>query len=715
MHFAYGHGTASKGVATSVATHAGGKTQPEANMIDILDIPTILRRHIAWLIVLPALFVALAVAFLAVKTPSYRTSAELLIQPEGFQLIQADPAASNASQSFQGMDLDSQSYVILSAAVLNEVANRLNLDDSVAFKRPGLLRRLLGSSAGNSRSSTGVREETLELLRQTIEVVRLEGSRVFLIQATHPDAELAAAIANETAEAYIAQSRSSRADVLARASSSLSKQAQDLRARVDTAEAAVEAYKTRRGLISTGVGLIVDQQIEALNSQIAQTRVELERARATNEQIAPLTIADVEAGALPQSAASSVLASLRMQYARVAQQEAEAATTLGSNHPTLRELRSQSANTKRQIQDELQRIKANVRSQYEQAESTLKALEKQSEYLQSQNSVQGQALIELRKLQSEADASRAVYEAFLKRARELEELPELDTSTTRILSAAAVPTKPNGPKSIIVLAAAMLLGFMTAAAGAVGLAVVRGSITSERQLVTETGIPVLANLKAPGTHSLFKLPRWLGGNPSGSSLTEIARTRVAYAIRQSCPTDLSANILVLSIGETGETRVFTRGVAEELHDMGQEVLFAHTTGQTRSLRPSAKASRPGNGALGMFERLADRVTDDDETRDREDRIANPRGNGGLGKYLQVEQVDPRRKYASSGDLSAANEACLLVDAGNIDKSPLLPVLLRHCDGIILIMTLEGTRLSDLKRAIAYLDPWHDRIIGNVVL
>ncbi|WP_299809907.1 GumC family protein [uncultured Roseibium sp.] len=687
-------------------------------MIDILDIPAILRRHIIWLIAFPILFAALAVVFLALKTPQYRTSAELIIQPESVQVIQNDPAGTVANQSLQGMDLLSQAYIILSSPVLNQVANNLNLDDSPTFKRPGLLRRLLGS-ATNTRSSSEAREETLAILRDILEVVRLNQSLVFLIQVTHPDAQLAAAIANETATAYIEQIQSSRAESLGRASTSLTKQASQLRTRVDQAEAAIEAYKASQGLISTSGGSIVDQQIESLNTQITEARVELERAKATNERIAPLTLVDVESGALPQSASDSVLNSLRVQYARAAQQEAEAATTLGANHPTLLELRSQVNNTKRQIQDELQRIKTNVRSQYEQAQATLDALERQSEYLQSQNTTQGQALIELRQLQSDADASRAVYDAFLKRARELEELPELDTNSSRILSTATVPSSPNGPRGSIVLAAAMVFGFMTAAAGILGLAILKGPVASERQLVAETGIPILAKLNETGDRSgsFRPLKGLFGGRTSSSSLQGIAQTRVAYAIRQSLPDSRSANILVLSIGETGDTFKFTRKVAEELHEMGQEVLFAHTTGHEQPARQTPALSENGNP--GLLNRLTAKLSGGaggaSGSPENQDRQPDLPGHSGLSKYLQVEQINPRRKYASSGDLNTANEAFLLVDAGNIDKSPLLPVLLRHCDTIILITALDGISMQDCKRTLAYLEPWQDRIIGNVVL
>ncbi|MFC6654989.1 GumC family protein [Roseibium salinum] len=402
---------------------------------------------------------------------------------------------------------------------------------------------------------------------------------VFMIRVSHPDPQLAAAIANETANAYIDQVRNSRAETLMRAGSTLGKQAQQLRARLDEAEAAVEAYKAKQGLISTNGGLVLDQQFEALNTQITQTRLELERAKAADEMTASLTLADVEAGTLPQSVTSSVLSALRLQYSQASQQEAEAATTLGANHPKLRELRSQLANTERQIRDELQRIKANVRSQYEQAQSTLSALEEQSKLLQSQNGQQGKALIELRQLQSEADASRTVYEAFLQRSRELEELPGLDVNASRVLSAAPVPTSPSGPRKIVVLAAAMLFGFVAAAAAIIGLTILKGPVLSERLLVSQTGAPILANLNYSHTKANSLLPHSLGdGTKSGPAIGNIAQTRVAYTIRQSSIEKRPANVLVLSIGQTGDTSEFVRSVAEDLHDMGEEVLFAHTTG-----------------------------------------------------------------------------------------------------------------------------------------
>ncbi|MEO0977747.1 MAG: GumC family protein [Pseudomonadota bacterium] len=687
-------------------------------MIDLSEIPAILRRHVGWLIVCPVVFAVLALTYAYLKTPFYQTSAELLIQPEGVQIIGADTSVSRGSQALQGMDLDSQAFVILSAAVLNEVANTLGLDGNPDFLRPGLKTRLLsavfGGLANGSRSSVDVRNATLEGLREVIDVNRRDDSFVFSITVTHPNADLAAAIANETANAYIKQTRSSRTEALARAGSTLGKQAVQLRVRVEEAEAAVEAYKARQGLISTSGGSIVDQQIEALNTQITDARVDLERTKALYDQMAPLTLSDVEAGVVPSGTGNSVLSSLRVQNARVAQQVAEAATTLGANHPTLLELRSQLANTQREIKSELQRIKQAVRSRFEQAQSTVNALELQSKDLQSQNSLQGKALIELRQLQSEADASRAVYEAFLKRSRELEELPDVDTNSTRILSEAPVPTSASGPRKIVVLAAALIFGFAVAASGAVALTVLKGPMVSERQLVAQTGAPILANLsRLPARDAsrgssldIFGKPHAREGNKAA-----IARARVAYALRHAIAHNRPANVLTLSVGKTGNTAGFVRSVAEELHDMGEDILFAHTTPgreSTADLHPRSQARRSRIDVLGQV------VAKLGNSRQTSEPMHAGHGHG-LAGYLSVEQIDRRKKYASGADLGGSNEDILLVDAGHIDESPMLPVLLRHCDCIVLITAVGNTNSAEFEHAAAFLEPWFDRIIGNVVL
>jgi len=691
-------------------------------MVDISDIPGILRRNVIWLLFGPLITVPLALAFLALRTPSYITGVEILIEPQGgIQVLANSPSSGFSGLELQNVELESQSFIVLSAQVLDDVADKLGLDDDPALHRPRLLKRLLGDTAPREMTALQKRAKTIANLRDRIAVERLGRSFVFMIAVEHPDAVMAAAIANEIAESYLENSSRNRSELISRASSKLGKQALALRQRVEAAENAVEAYKSEKGLISTGTsGLVVDQQIQALNNQIAQAQAELERAKAANDLMTSLTLADVEAGALPQTQETNILDSLRVQYAQTAQQEAQAATTLGVNHPVLRELRSQLQDTQRQIRSELQRTKRTIQSRYEQAQGTLAALQAQSRALQSQNSEQGRSQVELRQLELEAESSRSVYEAFLRRAKELEEQPEVDTNESRILTRAPIPSKANGPNTLVVLAAAVLFGLALPAGLCVALALVRGQINSERQLVEETGLPIVSlvpDYRPASIPVLGSLVHWItGAKHRSENQKRLALSRVAYALRQDFEGQDSANILILAMSGRGKSsEAISREIAVQLYDMGEDVLLAKTAdaADVTEQRPSPKRrTQRRNERIGVLAKLAGKT--EISKQPTEQPLAR-RSSGGLSRYLSVERLHNGRKYADGRLLADAEENFLIIDVGLAQESPFLPVLLRHCDGVLLVSSIGETKKGDLDKTLAYLQPWQDRVIGNVVL
>ena len=71
-------------------------------MVDISDIPGILRRNMLWLLIGPLLTISLALGFLAFKTPSYRAVVEILIEPQGgVQVLANGPGSGLAGADFQ--------------------------------------------------------------------------------------------------------------------------------------------------------------------------------------------------------------------------------------------------------------------------------------------------------------------------------------------------------------------------------------------------------------------------------------------------------------------------------------------------------------------------------------------------------------------------------------------------------------------------------------
>lgn len=681
-------------------------------MIDIYQIPGILRKNLIWLIVLPLVCAMLALGFLATKTPVYRAKAQLLIEPQGLQIVGEDIVDRRAGESLQRLAVDSQTFVILSQAVLDEVVERLDLENDTAIidLKVGLIDRLLGKTAPDLTAEE-IRTAAIEGLRERLQATRIERAFVIDIYATHPDRFQAAAIANEAARAYLDEARRVRADATLRASVALQRQAADLKQRVETAEAAVENFRAENGLISTQQrGLVVDQQLQEINTQLTEARVELERAKSNADLLQRLTVTDIEAGALPVNLQTSTLDSLRAQFARAAEREAQAATTLGANHPQLRELRSQLDNTRSLIADELARVRRSVDSDLQRAEANVIALQGEAERLSSTNVDQNRAQIRLRQLESEAESLATVYKSFLARANELEEQQGIDTTNSRILSRAVAPLKPRGPSGLIVLAAAGVFGFVLAAGGGIAWEMVNGKLGSDRELVERTGVPLLARVTTPGAAGVRdgRLARLLPGADPRTEASErhLAITRIAYALRHAFADERPAQVLVVSAGPEPALSPLVRAIAMGLYDMGEDVLLA---------RPRDAADEPdvSDAAAPARSRLSSRRRGGPAERD--DMAPLPVAGGISAAGFRVERLDGRVPATGVDGLGAGDSEFLLVDGGSALSNPFLPMLLGECDAIVLVTCLGATRRQDLDRSLTLLQPWRDRMIGNVAL
>lgn len=667
-------------------------------MVEVSDIPAILRRRLRWIILVPVLLTGLAVLFAMTRAPAYTASAELLVEPPSLQILGREFSGREGASPLEGFDVDSQAFVLMSTPVLDRVVTSLELENDPAFSGKGLRQTLL-PFLFSAPDPAGRRMAVIEALRKRLQVQRIEKTFIFQIAATHPNPDRAADIANATAAAYLEEAAKARSEGFQRTSQSLKTQADQLQAQVQQAEAAVEKYRAENGLISTSQGgLVVNQQLQDLNTQLTQARVDLEKAKNTFELIRRLSPSDIEAGAIPVDVANTVLSSLRLQYANLAEQEARASTTLGANHPQMREIAAQIQNTRRQISDELSRVQRNIRSDFERAQANLAGLETRIDQLKSANSTQSQAQIELRQLEAEADTQRGVYQLFLKRAQELAEQQNVTATNSRILSAAQPPLSANGPSSVIIIAAAAIFGLAAAAGGAVAAEIVSGRLNSERDLVDWTGAPILTNLPVLSASPARKLLGRRGGSKPPALLNEVqmCMTRVAYALRYALSEELPANILILRTSDMLDTRPVARGIAEALHEMNEDVLLAQALPQSEQSMPEDRPkARKGELARSTGE--------------------PPERNAALSRYLSVERVNERRKYAGPASLMDEGQDFLLIDCGPSESNPILPVLLKNCDAIVLVSQLGATRMTDLDRVLAYIQPWQDRVIGNVVL
>lgn len=575
------------------AFEAGGRDDASAPgrpsvAFSLPELLQLLRRR-RWLVIASAgLCLLLALAYLSVQTPIYRATAELLVDPQALQVVGKDIVRTDTSASIDFANVDSQALVMTSTGVLRQVIEDLDLENDPVFSRPpGLISRLLGRLVQPTPDQRLA--QTVDALKKSIVIQRVENSLVFRIIVSHPRAQKAADIANGLAQVYFRQGNDGRRAVVERANTTLIDQIAGLRTQLDTAERAVQAFRSQYNLVSTGEGgLIISQQLRDLYGQISQSEAEFARQQARRDQLARYQNRDPLSDTLPEALTSSVVTSLRAQYAQSAREAASLAQTLAPQHPRLIEIRAELAETRRLLAGELARLRATVQESYRQAEANLANLRKRATELTKSQEVSGAAQIKLRQLESEAEAVRVVYSASLQRAKELEQQKRIETNNSRMLSEAVAPAVASQPPALLVMAAALLFG----SCAGLGLAYLIEWLPTSRLLpdLPKRLTPEAAG-RAIGVGTVISLPAKAAGR-------EDALVPITRLLQKTLGPHLPASVMIAGSADDATQAALAEHLANSLAAHGESVLLCQDgSGRDMNIRriePAAAApARPG--------------------------------------------------------------------------------------------------------------------------
>jgi polysaccharide biosynthesis transport protein len=434
--------------------------------IDFSKIWSVLWRGRATILLSTFAALALAVAYLEVVPREYTAGTQILIDPSDLRAVgtETQPAQSNDTALLQ---VDSQVNVLTSDAVLRRVVAAEGLDHDPEFVRgPSLLGVLLGrNDLPGGRSLAALNE-----LKRRVKVKRDERTYVVEVDVTSRDPDKAVRLANAVAQAYLAEQTQVRADAARQVSQSLSARLQELKDNVRNAEEKVESYKERNHLLAANGQLVTDQQITDMNNQLSAARARTADAKARLEQVEQVQRSKDENGAFPAALQSPTITALRTQYAEIMRREAEQTASLGALHPAVIDIQAQAERLRRMIDAEIDRAAIAARTEYESAKASEQILTANFASLKQTAVDNSQAMVGLRELEGDAQASRDIYQAFLVRARETGAQEQVDTKNIRVLSKADLPQKRSSPPpSLLVALGAMMLG----AAAGTGIVLIR--------------------------------------------------------------------------------------------------------------------------------------------------------------------------------------------------------------------------------------------------
>lgn len=455
-----------------------GERSGQASLID----PVYIFRHV-WsskpLIVLTT-FLGIALAILlALSTPKlYTADTQILVDPRDIKVVQNEVTPNGLPNEATLALIESQIAVVYSNNVLNRVIDEAKLESDPEFNGTG--ETLFGSIFPNLASffrqddvqSGRQRLVTLKNLRKALTVTRDAKSFIINLSVETRDPEKSAELSRLIGATFIDQLGRVQSQTARRASDALSSRLAELRRTVAEAERAVEEYKTRNRLVGVGGRLVDDDYILRTNDQLARSRGEMAALRVRAEQMKNVSIDDVVKGSFPEELTSEALTRLRNTYSELAQQAAVLSTTLGPRHPQRLASQEALASARNAIRAELNRIVAAAQTDLARAEQTDRDLTEQITALKTKQLATSESFVKLRELEREVEASRAVYEAFLLRARETGEQESLNTANVHVISEATPPLEASSLARRTMVLLGAILGFLAG----IGIAVIRGAV-----------------------------------------------------------------------------------------------------------------------------------------------------------------------------------------------------------------------------------------------
>lgn len=428
---------------------------------NVLELVSLLWRRKIAIAAAALLGATLAVTIGKSLTPRYTATAQLYVDPRELQLVDRELTPRAQDVSGMSMVVESQARLITSNSVLLQVIQQANLDKDPEFGGGGDAKSPMSSLLGliglqpRAPSAADIKDvqlAALDALNKHITIRKGEKSFIVDIEVWSTDPAKAAMLANLLTNTYLMESRNSQALAARRATSELSGRLKELRERLRNAETALATYKAQNNFVGTQDALISDQQLSSSNQRLSAARAATMDTQARLDQIEANKRTAADAGAIPEALQSPTIANLRAQYADARKKYAEQTAELGPRHPALRQTEKQVEDLKRTISEEIERFAQSAKNDLTRARDYEASLNRALEVQKRQSVQLSQAAVRLRELEREADASRDVYQSFLKRSRETEEQETLNTSAARIIGEATVPQRRSFPPGMSLFA-----------------------------------------------------------------------------------------------------------------------------------------------------------------------------------------------------------------------------------------------------------------------
>ena len=445
---------------------------------------SILKKH--WR--LSALFSVCVFAGVAIATlmarPVYEPAVTLEIDPPGRQAFSLERGGGEALDDAQYLETEAKK--LQSDELVLTVIRKLGLDHDRDFVDTSRLKQSVAGAVHSNEAAVQLRSSenaALETFRTRLKVRRDTGSRLVTVSFATHDSRSAAQVANTLVSEFIQNNFAARHEAIMETSTWLSRQLDDIRAKMDESNGALIEFQKKTGIAD------LDTNKSTLAEQMAELDRQLALAQGDRIQLQALFAKAKDGGpeSLAQTGDNPVVQQLTQKLAEARAELSKAEVDYGKNHPT----RQKMQNEIDQLQTELDLQKRRI---FERLQTTYLAAQSRERLLEQQRNASAKQLNQLAQyntLKKEAQTETELYNSLYARVKEAGIAAASNSYNVRVIDRARVLPRPTRPRTLLNLC----FGLIAAVFGGVLIACVREALDNRihtpEDILSVTGIPTI--------------------------------------------------------------------------------------------------------------------------------------------------------------------------------------------------------------------------------
>jgi capsular exopolysaccharide synthesis family protein len=335
-----------------------------------------------------------------------------------------------------------------------------------------------------------------QMITGGINITPVPDSKLVTISYSSADPEFAATVVNTLADQYVESLLDASLQSALKASEWLTIRLEELRENLKASENRLQAYREQEKLVDVqGIATLSTQELSNLSQKYSEAKAQRQNLALVKRELDDLK------GAKPSRYLDIPVVQKHPLIAPVLEDLSDAERRLdelgkryGVKHPKIIAAKSEVAAVSGQLKDEMQKVLAGIKTEYQLAQESERELKEQLEASREVVQSINRKEFAVQALQREVDTNRQLYDMFFTRLKETDQIKGLESANSRIIDRALVPSGPSSPNIRLIVIVGIFGGALLGAGIALLLYMVDNTVKTPEEVETKLKARVLGVL-----------------------------------------------------------------------------------------------------------------------------------------------------------------------------------------------------------------------------